>query len=51
MSLPVSAAPGHVAEVRRLLFDHLHPEQVEQLEAVTGAALGVLAREGYPTPR
>ncbi len=28
------AAPGHVAEVRRQLFDHLSPDQVAQLEAL-----------------
>jgi DNA-binding MarR family transcriptional regulator len=31
------AAPGHVAEVRRRIFDHLTPEQVSQLAAITGA--------------
>ena len=31
------AAPGHVAEVRRRIFDHLTPEQVAQLAAITGA--------------
>ena len=33
------AAPSHVAQVRRLLFDHLTPEQTDQLAAVTGHAL------------
>ena len=28
------AAPGHVAEVRRAIFDHLSPEQVAQLEQI-----------------
>jgi len=46
----VSAAPGHVAEVRRLLFDRLSREQVLQLTAVTSTALGALADEGYEIP-
>ena len=29
------AAPGHVAEVRRLIFDHLTPEEVERLGVIT----------------
>jgi DNA-binding MarR family transcriptional regulator len=44
-------APGHVAEVRRLVFDALRPEQVAQLEAI---ALTVLARvdpDGSRRPR
>ena len=31
------AAPGHVAEVRRRVFDHLTPEQVGQLAAITSS--------------
>ena len=31
------AAPGHVAEVRRRVFDHLTPEQVRQLAQITGS--------------
>jgi DNA-binding MarR family transcriptional regulator len=34
-----AAAPGHVAEVRRLIFDHLTPEDVSQLGAITGKLL------------
>ncbi|MGI5125950.1 MarR family winged helix-turn-helix transcriptional regulator [Pseudonocardia sp. CA-107938] len=30
-----AAAPGHVATVRKYLFDRLTPEQVEQLTAIT----------------
>jgi DNA-binding MarR family transcriptional regulator len=30
-------APGHVAEVRRLVFDRLTPEQVDQLRLVASA--------------
>ncbi|WP_306370503.1 MarR family winged helix-turn-helix transcriptional regulator [Nocardiopsis sp. CC223A] len=40
-----AAAPGHVAEVRRVLFDVLDPEQVEQLHAIAEAMLGVLDPE------
>lgn len=50
MALVRSAAPGHVAEVRRLLFDHLSKEQVLQLGSITESALQVLAKEGYETP-
>ncbi|MFD6097558.1 MarR family winged helix-turn-helix transcriptional regulator [Nocardiopsis flavescens] len=40
------AAPGHVAEVRRVLFDVLRPEQVGQLRAIAEAMLGALDPEG-----
>jgi DNA-binding MarR family transcriptional regulator len=46
-ALVVATAPGHVAEVRRLVFDHLTPEQVQQLSEVTHIVLDVLAEEGY----
>ena len=39
----VSAAPGHVTEVRRLVFDPLTPGQIKALEEIAariGAALG-----------
>ena len=49
--LVVSAAPGHMAEVRRLLFDRLSREQLEQLTEVTHNALEALADEGYEIPR
>jgi DNA-binding MarR family transcriptional regulator len=39
----VAAAPGHVAEVRRLIFDHLTPEEVAQLGAVTAKILPALS--------
>ncbi|MET8209898.1 MarR family transcriptional regulator [Streptomyces sp. NPDC005373] len=29
-------APGHVAMVRQAIFDHLAPQQVEQLEEISG---------------
>ena len=41
------AAPGHVAEVRRLLFDRLDDEQVGQLIAITGATLAALHDAGF----
>ncbi|HVW44408.1 MAG TPA: MarR family transcriptional regulator [Amycolatopsis sp.] len=34
------AAPGHVGEVRRLLFDRLTAEQVQQLDTICRAMLG-----------
>jgi len=33
-------APSHVGEVRRQIFDHLTPEQVEQLAEIGKAVLG-----------
>ncbi|RCG30956.1 MarR family transcriptional regulator [Sphaerisporangium album] len=38
----VEAAPGHVEEVRRVLFDHLSPEQVRQLQAIFESVLAGL---------
>lgn len=49
--LVVTAAPGHVSEVRRLLFDHLTHDQVDHLIDVTTTALTVLASEGFDIPR
>jgi DNA-binding MarR family transcriptional regulator len=43
----VAAAPGHVEQVRRTLFDPLTPEQVRQLHAITGS---ILAAVGNPPP-
>lgn len=40
------AAPGHVEEVRRVLFDALSPEQVRQLDGISTAVLGALDPEG-----
>ncbi|MBB2940409.1 DNA-binding MarR family transcriptional regulator [Actinoplanes lutulentus] len=34
MAMVVAAAPGHVREARRLIFDVLTPEQVGQLEQI-----------------
>jgi DNA-binding MarR family transcriptional regulator len=45
-----AAAPGHVAEVRRLFFDHLSREQVDQLGAITAKTLQALADDGYEPP-
>lgn len=39
-----AAAPGHVAEVRRLVFDHLTDDDVIHLRAVIGKILPVLTR-------
>jgi DNA-binding MarR family transcriptional regulator len=38
-----AAAPGHVAEVRRILFDALTAEQVRGLQGITDAALARLS--------
>lgn len=40
-----TAAPGHVATVRRLVFDALDPEQVRLLEELTGTLLQRLDAE------
>jgi DNA-binding MarR family transcriptional regulator len=42
MASLATAAPGHVAEVRRLIFDHLTPDDVTQLGAITGKLLSGL---------
>jgi DNA-binding MarR family transcriptional regulator len=34
-----AAAPGHVAEVRRLIFDNLSEAEIDQLRAITGKIL------------
>jgi DNA-binding MarR family transcriptional regulator len=44
-----AAAPGHVEEVRRVLFDPLTAEQVEQLRAISAAIL-TAAGEDLPQP-
>ena len=36
------AAPGHVAEVRRRVFDHLTPDEVRQLRVITERLLAGL---------
>jgi DNA-binding MarR family transcriptional regulator len=41
-----AAAPGHVATVRRHLFDRLTPEQVGQLREITRAVLSGLGVAG-----
>ncbi len=41
----VGTAPGHVAEVRRLVIDRLTAEQIAQLDAVALAVLGALDPE------
>jgi DNA-binding MarR family transcriptional regulator len=35
-----AAAPGHVAAVRRLFFDHLDPEQTRTVEQLGNSVLG-----------
>jgi DNA-binding MarR family transcriptional regulator len=42
----VATAPGHVAAVRRLVFDALTPQQVRQLEDIALAVLAELDPEG-----
>ncbi len=45
-----AAAPGHVAQVRALVFDALTPEQVDQLASIAGAVLTRLDPNGTVTP-
>jgi DNA-binding MarR family transcriptional regulator len=47
MTALAAAAPGHVEEVRRLVFDHLTPDEVTQLSAL--AAKLVPAEGGSPS--
>jgi DNA-binding MarR family transcriptional regulator len=51
-----ATAPGHVAAVRRFVFDALTCEQVRQLEDIAGAVLSTLDPDGslrppVPAPR
>lgn len=43
MAAVVAAAPEHVREARRLVFDALSPEQVDQLTAIARQLLGAAA--------
>lgn len=47
-----AAAPGHLAAVRRALFDHLTPRQVRQLaeigEAIAGGMTSTDGEDGQP---
>jgi DNA-binding MarR family transcriptional regulator len=47
MAALAAAAPGHVEEVRRLVFDHLTPDEVTQLSTL--AAKLVPAEGGSPS--
>jgi DNA-binding MarR family transcriptional regulator len=38
-----ATAPGHVEEVRQLIFDQLTPEQIEALDGICDSILGKLA--------
>lgn len=42
----LDTAPGHVAQVRRLVIDRLSPEQVVQLDAIALAVLTALDPDG-----
>jgi DNA-binding MarR family transcriptional regulator len=43
------AAPGHVAHVQKLVFDHLNAAQVRQLKTIAGRILEQLAPD-YALP-
>jgi hypothetical protein len=42
----VETAPGHVAEVRRLIFDQLTRSQVRQLNEIGSRVLRAVGTEG-----
>lgn len=46
--LVVATAPGHVAEVRRLVFEGLTPQQVRSLSDICAGIVGRLAPDGAP---
>ena len=46
----VAAAPGHVLQVRDIVFDVLTPEQIAQLDAISTAILGKIDPEGKLSP-
>lgn len=46
MALLERTAPGHVEMVRRAVFDHLDPEQVEQLERISTGITEALQGDG-----
>lgn len=46
MALLERTAPGHVEMVRRAVFDHLGPEQVEQLERICTGITEALQGDG-----
>ena len=43
MRVVVATAPEHVAEVRRLIFDRLAPDELEQLAALMGTLAAAVA--------
>ncbi|MFI1993127.1 MarR family winged helix-turn-helix transcriptional regulator [Actinoplanes sp. NPDC020271] len=43
MAVLEASAPGHVAEVRRLIFDRLTPDEVDQLREITAKILPAAA--------
>ena len=45
MAAVEAAAPGHVAEVRRLVFDHLTPDEVSRLGEIAGKLVPALAEQ------
>lgn len=53
MELMAKAAPGHVAAVRRVVFDALSPEQVNQLATITATVVASSSRpheeDAYPS--
>jgi len=48
MALLQAAAPDHVAEVRRLVFDHLTADDVDRLSAITAKLLPALTGDDQP---
>jgi DNA-binding MarR family transcriptional regulator len=50
MALLEAAAPDHVAEVRRLVFDHLTADDVDQLRVITAKLMPGLTGDDQSTP-
>jgi DNA-binding MarR family transcriptional regulator len=50
MAVLREVAPGHVHEVRRVVFDVLTDEQVDRLREISAAMLDVLAEGESGTP-
>ena len=48
MSTLENAAPGHVEEVRRLVFDALTPAEIDQLGAIAGKVRAGIAADSRP---
>ena len=46
LNLLKEASPGHITEIRRLIFDHLDPEEQHQFGETMGKIVRALGTEG-----